>query len=65
MKLTFTFLLFSFICMGQNSPREMLLDSLNRSKEKDRGAFNLYIKKPKFELIAGAFRNRETATQGF
>lgn len=54
----------STIC-AQNNPRENLLDSLNHVRQNDRGVFNLYIKRPEFELIAGAFRNRESSTQGF
>lgn len=42
-----------------------MLDSLNKAREKDRGAFNLYIKKSKLELIAGLFRNRQSVWQGF
>lgn len=42
-----------------------MLDSLNKARESDKGVFNLYIKKPEVEIIIGAFRNRETATQGF
>lgn len=51
--------------LAQNNSREHLLDSLNKVRENDRGDFNLYIKKPEFELIAGAYRNRESGTQGF
>lgn len=42
-----------------------MLDSLNAVRENDRGAFNLYIKKPEIEIIAGVFRNRESIQQGF
>jgi hypothetical protein len=42
-----------------------MLDSLNETRQSDKGAFNLYIKKPEVEVITGVFRNRETATQGF
>jgi hypothetical protein len=65
MKPLIFFLIFTTSCFGQNSPKEMLLDSLNKSREIDRGAFNLYIKKPEFEIIAGNYRNRETSQQGF
>lgn len=41
-----------------------MLDSLNTAREKDRGAFNLYIKKLRADVIAGVFRNRESG-QGF
>ena len=65
MKLFISLLIFTVPCFGQNSPRQILLDSLNKARENDRGAFHLYIKKPEIEIIAGAFRNRETALQGF
>ncbi|MDO8999692.1 MAG: hypothetical protein Q7W45_08005 [Bacteroidota bacterium] len=42
-----------------------MLDSLNLVRQSDKGIFNLYIKKPEVEIIVGAFRNRETSTQGF
>ncbi|HET6992557.1 MAG TPA: hypothetical protein VFJ43_14585 [Bacteroidia bacterium] len=41
------------------------MDSLNQARESDKGVFNLYIKKPELEIIAGAFRNRESIHQGF
>lgn len=65
MKLLIFFLIFTTSCFGQNSPKANLLDSINKSREIDRGAFNLYIKKPEFEIIAGNYRNRETSQQGF
>lgn len=42
-----------------------MLDSLNKARENDRGAFNLYIKKPEIEIIGGVFRNRASTQQGF
>lgn len=57
--------IFRFSCRSQNDRQHLLLDSINKSREKDRGAFNLYIKKTKFEVIGGGFRNRSTPTQGF
>ena len=65
MKLFIYFLIFTTSCFGQNSPKENLLDSINKTRESERGVFNLYIKKPEFEIIAGGFRNRETSQQGF
>lgn len=59
------FLIFTLPCSAQKDAREVLLDSLNNVREKDRGAFNLYIKKPEIEIIAGVFRNRESIWQGF
>lgn len=58
-------LLFTLACFSQTDPRKDLLDSLNNARENDRGAFNLYIKKPEIEIIAGAFRNRTSIRQGF
>jgi len=65
MKLFYYFLLLTLPCFAQESPRQELLDSLNRSRENDKGIFNLYIKKPEVEIIGGVFRNRETTSQGF
>jgi hypothetical protein len=65
MKVFFLFLLLTSQISAQRNEREIILDSLNNVREKDRGAFRLYIKKPKAEIIVGFFRNRETATQGF
>ncbi|MBA3680230.1 MAG: hypothetical protein H0W73_03445 [Bacteroidetes bacterium] len=65
MKLTLAFILFTTLCFAQKSQRQELLDSLNKARESDRGAFNIYIKKLKVEVIGGVFRNRETAQQGF
>lgn len=42
-----------------------MLDSLNVARANDRGAFNLYIKKPEVEVIAGLYRNRTSVWQGF
>jgi len=61
---TFFFIL-TLPCFAQKSPRQTMLDSLNETRQSDKGAFNLYIKKPEIEIIGGVFRNRETATQGF
>lgn len=52
-------------CYGQNNSKQTLLDSLNKSREKDLGAFNLYVVNTKLEFIAGAFRNRSSSSQGF
>ncbi|MCD6066192.1 MAG: hypothetical protein K0S33_1018 [Bacteroidetes bacterium] len=65
MKLLICFLLVTASCFAQDSPRQTMLDSLNTARANDRGAFNLYIKKPELELIAGVFRNRESSMQGF
>jgi hypothetical protein len=66
MKLIPVFLLFTIFCFAQKTnTREVLLDSLNQAREKDRGAFKLYIKKFKAEIIGGVFRNRASETQGF
>lgn len=65
MKLFVCFILFTLSGFAQESPRQHMLDSLNKVRENDRGIFKLYIKKPEIEIIAGVFRNRETATQGF
>lgn len=54
-----------FSCLAQSNAKQELLDSLNASRASDKGAFNLYIKKPEFEIVAGAYRNRETALQTF
>jgi hypothetical protein len=50
--------------VAQNRRNE-ILDSLNEARSYDKGAFNLYIKKLEFEIIAGAYRNRQTALQSF
>lgn len=63
--LLFGVLCVSEITLAQNNPKQQLLDSLNQSRQGDKGDFNLYIKKPEFEVIVGAFRNRESSTQGF
>ncbi len=65
MKFLFPFLLFTTSIFAQHNARLTLLDSLNDSREKDRGAFNLYIKKPEVEIIGGVFRNRVSTQQGF
>jgi len=65
MKLFFPLLLFTASSLAQNSTRQIMLDSLNKARESDKGAFNLYIKKPEVEIIAGAFRNRTSIWQGF
>ncbi len=65
MKLFISFLILALPCFAQNNPRQIILDSLNKAHENDEGAFNLYIKKPEIEIIAGVFRNRETPQQGF
>ena len=44
MKLFIYFLIFTTSCFGQNSPKENLLDSINKTRESERGVFNLYIK---------------------
>jgi len=59
------FLIFASVLLGQENKRQVLLDSLNAVRQSEKGAFNLYIKKPEFEIIAGFFRNRETSNQGF
>lgn len=65
MKLLIYLSLFTIPCFAQSDSKQLLLDSLNNAREKDRGAFNLYIKKPEIEIIFGAFRNRESIHQGF
>jgi hypothetical protein len=65
MKLLVLFFVLVASVTAQDSPRQVMLDSLNKSREADRGAFNLYIKKFHIEVIAGVFRNRESALQGF
>ena len=65
MKLLIPFLLFTLSCFAQDDPKQILLDSLNKARQSDKGAFNLYIKKPEVEIIIGAFRNRKSITQGF
>jgi hypothetical protein len=65
MKLFISFLLFTMTCLAQTSPRQILLDSLNKTRESERGAFNLYIKKIKVEVIGGFYRNREPSSPGF
>jgi len=52
-------------CYGQNDRKQDLLDSLNKAREKDLGAFNLYATKTKLEFIGGVYRNRTSSTQGF
>ena len=64
-KLFICLIIFSIPCFAQDSPRQIMLDSINAARASDKGVFNLYIKKPEVEVIAGVFRNRETATQGF
>ena len=65
MKFLVLFYITSFSCFSQNNKGELLLDSLNQNREKNRGAFNLYVTKTKLEIIAGAFRNRSNPNQGF
>ncbi len=65
MKLIFIFLFFSITYFSQTNDRKTMLDSINKSRENQRGVFKLYIKKLKVEVIAGVFRNRETSNQGF
>ncbi len=66
-----TLILFSVLlitgswCYSQDSRKQELLDSLNTAREKDLGAFNLYVTKTKLEFIGGFYRNRSSATQGF
>ena len=63
--LTFCVLSLKHNIRAQNNLRQGLLDSINGAREQDRGVFNLYIKKPEFEIIAGAFRDRESTSPGF
>lgn len=65
MKLLIPLLIYTSSCFGQINANQSLLDSLNKIREKDRGAFNLYIKKPEVEIIVGAFRNRVSPRQNF
>ena len=65
MKFFIPLFIFAVSCFAQNNAKQEMLDSLNRARVSDKGAFNLYIKKPEFEIIAGAYRNRENALQGF
>ncbi len=51
------------LCFSQNKNKQELLDSLNKAREKDLGAFNLYATKTKLEFIAGAYRS--TSDKGF
>lgn len=51
------------LCYAQNTDKQQFLDSLNKSREKDLGAFNLYATKTKLEFIGGAYRT--SATNGF
>jgi hypothetical protein len=51
------------LCFSQNKSKQELLDSLNKAREKDLGAFNLYAAKTKLEFIAGAYRS--TSDKGF
>jgi hypothetical protein len=60
-----TSLLATKALIAQKSTRHLVLDSINHDRESDKGAFNLYIKKPEFEIIVGAFRNRDRSNQGF
>ncbi len=53
------------LCYGQDNEKQALLDSLNTAREKDLGAFNLYVTKTKLEFIGGFYRNRTSASQGF
>lgn len=48
---------------SQNTQKQDLLDSLNKTREKDLGAFNLYATKTKLEFIGGFYRS--TADKGF
>jgi hypothetical protein len=50
-------------CFAQDQSKQAMLDSLNKAREKDLGAFNLYATKTKIEFIGGFFRT--SATQGF
>jgi len=57
------FLLLGATNYAQVNQKQVLLDSLNKSREKDLGAFNLYATKTKLEFIAGAYRS--TTDKGF
>lgn len=48
---------------SQEKSKQELLDSLNKAREKDLAAFNLYATKTKLEFIGGAYRT--SATDGF
>lgn len=65
MKLFIALLILSLSSFSQKSNQQFLLDSLNKLCEADRAAFNLYAKKLKVEVIAGGYRNRTSANQGF
>lgn len=65
MKSIFFVLFASLNVLSQTSPKQLLLDSLNDSREQDRGFFNLYIKKFKGEIIPGVYNIRETTVPDF
>ena len=65
MKKLFLVLFISLNALSQTSPHQLLLDSLNAIREKDRGVFKLYIKKFKGEIIPGYYNTRETTTPNF
>jgi hypothetical protein len=65
MRLCLLLLTCCFYGIAQEGSRETLLDSLNTVRDKDKGAFNLYVKKAEFEIIPGVYRNRTSPTQGF
>lgn len=59
------FFLFILIqpCYGQENRKSIVLDSINKVRENDLGAFNLYAVKTKLELIGGAYKT--SSTDGF
>lgn len=65
MRLFIFLLIYTNYVYAQNSPRQVLLDSLNKANESNRGVFKLYIKKAELEIIPGFYRNRESSQQGF
>lgn len=64
-KIVFLLLSISFYTFSQKSPKQLMLDSINNAREKDRGVFKLYIKKFKGEIIPGFYNTRETTTPDF
>lgn len=57
------FVVDSSFCLSQINRKQELLDSLNKTREQDLGAFNLYATKTKLEFIGGMYRT--SASNGF
>ena len=51
MKFFIPLFIFAVSCFAQNNAKQEMLDSLNRARVSDKGAFNLYIKNIIYMII--------------